>query len=237
MSLETIKSAGKKLTRAVAKNVTDSTALLLVASPIQAVADTFILEGIGKTLDALNINYMNMMSMTNENSINAKFGVAGITYLGAGWLYGRLRQVSRKAFGITDKTKERTQWLHDWIYTTAFSSGVLAGGYIYSQENDWWKIGSALAISAITQTVRGPLIGYSIDCYEDLLGFRECNRVTYPQTIKHSNRKIKVGVAILGIAASIALMAGLYSLTPKEWSDPNRSVERTHTQSLEIIVK
>ncbi len=233
MDMENLKNAGKRVAKGVAKDITTSTALLIVASPIQAVNDTVILEYLGKALDAGGINYIKMMAMTNESSINAKFGVAAITYCGIGWAYRNLRQVSKKSFGINDKTKERIHWLHDWIYTTAFSSGVLAGGYIYSQESNWWKIGTALAISAATQTIRGPLIGYSVDCYQDMLGFRECERTTYPKSVKKMGRKGKLAVAAGAVALSIGLMGILYNSTPFEWSNPKRLEERQQIQQLE----
>ena len=238
MNLESIvtygKNLGKKATREIVKDITTSTALLIVASPIQAVNDTLVLEYLGKTLDAANINYMNMMAMTNESSINAKFGVALITYCGIGWGYRNLREVSKKLFGITEKTKEKVQWLHDWIYTTLYSSGVLAGGYIYSHEDNWWKIGTALAISAATQTIRGPMIGYSVDCYQDMLGFKECKRKTYPKKVKNMSKKGKSIVAAGVLAASLGLMTAWYNIIPASWSNPNRlEEEKQQIQQLE----
>jgi len=232
---EDVRIGGRKLIRETAKSVCDSTALLAIASPIQAFADTVLLENIGKASDALGITFWNMSNltaMTNERSFNGKIGVAAITYCGIGWAYGRLRQVSRKAFGINDKSKEYIQGIHDWVFTALYSSGVLIGGYTYANEHDWQKIGFALGLSAATQIVRGPLIGYAVDCYEDLLGFKECGRVTYPQAIKNLGKKAKLGVAALGVAASVGLIATIYSLTPSDWSNnPNRLAERKQARA------
>ena len=90
-----------------------------------------------------------------------------------------------------------------------------------------------MTISAATQTIRGPLIGYSVDCYQDMLGFRECNRITYPEIVKNMGRKGKLSVAAGAIAASIGLMGLLYSLTPSEWNNPNRLKDRKHIEQIE----
>ncbi len=211
----------KKTSRFIARDITTSTALLIVASPFQAINDTYVLEYLGKAF-----NSDNMMAMTNESSIYAKFGVAAITYCGAGWGYRKGREVYRRLLGISDKTNEVIQGVNDWIYTAAYSSSVLIGGYLYSHESDWWKIGTALTISAASQSIRGPLIGYSVDCFQDMFGFKECNRTTYPSVVKRMGRKGKAVVAAGAVAASIGLMALLYNLTPSEWSNPNRLQER-----------
>ena len=78
------------------------------------------------------------------------------------------------------------------------------------------------------------MIGYSVDCFQDMFGFKKCERTTYPNAVKKMGRKGKLAVAAVAVAASIGLMGLLYSLTPSEWSNPNRLQERKqHIQQLE----
>jgi len=231
MPLEKLKKIGNKLKNGFYKNLSDSTALLIIASPIQTAVDTFGLEYLGRATNKLGADFIQLSAMSDENSIKAKIGVATLTYCGIGWLYGTSRDISRKVFKITQESKERIQWLHDWIYTAAFSSTVLGTAYIAGGENDTAKIATALTISAATQTIRGPLIGYSTDCFRDIFGFKECTRTTYPNLIKKMNSKSKKLVAAGAIATSLGLMSLIYTATPNNWQNRNSTSPQTPTQS------
>lgn len=220
---------GNKVGKQIDDAICVSTAIVVVSSPIQALADTAIAEAIGRgcyNLDIHFLNLNNLLSMTDGNSIGAKFGMAKLMYGGLGWAYGKLRDKSRKVFGLGDKSKESLQGLHDFIFTLTYSSSMLVGSYMLGGEHDWTKIGTALFIAGITQPVRGPYIGRFTDYYRDLLGLKECNRSTYPEKIKNLGRTAKLGVAALGVAASVGLMAAIYGLTPTEWNNSNRLAER-----------
>jgi hypothetical protein len=228
MTLEKTKYIGNKVKNALYKNLSDSTALLIVASPIQAAVDTFGLEYLGRATEKLGMDFIQLSAMSDENSINAKIGVATLTYCGIGWAYGTSRDISRKIFKINQESKEKIQWLHDWIYTAAFSSTVLGTAYALAGESDTTKIATALVISAATQTVRGPLIGYSTDCFRDMLKIKECKRTTYPDLVKQSTSKTKKLIAAGTVAASLGIMSLIYAATPNSWSNP--TPEETQSQ-------
>lgn len=215
------------LGKEVAKDITKSTALLVVATPFQVAIDTVLFELVGKGLDLTGVNkYVEMMAMTNSGSIDAKYNVALLTYFGIGFAYANLREVSRRYFGAADPKNERAINRHDLWYTAAFSTMTLGLGYAIKRKANAWQIGLALAINFVTQRKRGPWIGYSIDCFKDLLGFEECKRTTYPQRIKSLKKPFKVAVAAGVVAASLALTAGMYKLTPSYWSNPQRLEEK-----------
>jgi len=243
MNFESIKAIRQKTIKELALSFVSTTGILVASSPIQVVADTAINELVGKGADLLNITALHLnelAAMTNAKSIGGKCGMALLMYGGFGLLYDKVRNASREYFGLSNpkdmKTELRLQ-RHDFWLTMAYSSAMLIGGYHIFGEHDWGKIACATIVSGMTQPIRGPLVGFAMDCYKDFFGFKDCNRPTYPQAIKNLSKKAKAGVAVLGVAASIGLMAGMYSLTPAEWSNPHRHQARAHYQSLDDAVQ
>ena len=62
--------------------------------------------------------------MVNEVSVIARFLSTGLAYSGIGYLYGKGRDLWRKAFRITDKTREKIQTLNDVDYTAVFNLAI-----------------------------------------------------------------------------------------------------------------
>ncbi|MFH1501189.1 MAG: hypothetical protein ABIE22_04565 [archaeon] len=204
----------KDLKKGLTYHLVDSTAILAAIAPIWAVFDTSI-------------------GMEDEVSIMAKVNSALITYAGSGWLYGKLRDVSKRHFDITDKTKERIQGLHDFLYNATYS-GILTGlVYTASREPDIKKIGAAMAFAVGTAIVRGPIAGYSIDVGRDLAGLEECDRRLYPKIVKRRTPKLKLAIAASLIVSSLGMQALTYCLTPDkiDWfqNSPNQD-QITETQ-------
>lgn len=231
MSLESIISSGvslgKRLAKRAPRDCLNSTSLLIVATPVQAFNDTFGMElwgiYIAETPNAI-------IAMTDQASIQGKVGVAALTYAFAGPLYQICRGASERKLGITQKTWEPIQWIHDFIFTALYSSSVILGGYGYGYavtgEFDTKSVGLALGISCISQIIRGPLIGYSVDTGLDMWEYKECVRKTYPSKIKNMSKRGKLTTYFTAVAASLALTAGIYGLTPSSWSNPQRLQER-----------
>lgn len=194
-------------------HLVDGTATLTSMSPIWTVFDTSI-------------------GMEDEVSIKAKLGVVALTYAGSGWLYGRLRDVSKKKFRINDETRERTHGIHDFLYNAAYSSMLAGTMYTLSQEPSVWKICAAIGFAASSAVVRGPIAGYSIDVARDLTGLRECNRRSYPRLVKERAPRIKKALAASLVAASIGFQALVYHITPDkiEWGKNTQTSNQTYQQ-------
>jgi len=196
-------------------HLVDTTAVLTSMSPIWTVFDTSI-------------------GMEDETSIIAKAGVVLVSYAGSGWLYGKLRDVSKKHFEITDRSKEIIQGMHDFLYNAVYSSIFTGLIYTVSREPDPWKIAAAVGFAASTAVVRGPISGYSIDAARDLTGLKECNRRLYPRWVKNRTPKIKKAIAASLIAASIGAQVLTYHLSPDkiEWWKDSPSIKQTYQQPI-----
>ena len=87
------------------QHIVDSTALIVVASPIASVMEVFT------------------TTMTNDISIRARFFAAGLVYAGIGSLLARGRDGWRKLFKVTQKSKEKVQYVCDAVYGAVFNLG------------------------------------------------------------------------------------------------------------------
>ncbi|MBI4163512.1 MAG: hypothetical protein HY512_01500 [Candidatus Aenigmarchaeota archaeon] len=186
----------KKALEGLRDNMVNSTAVLVCTHPIYAFLET------------------GAFKMTHQVSINARYNVTMLMYggLGLGLTYGR--KLSRQFFNITDKTNEWTQFAHDALYTLAVSLPINPPFYLWSGETDVKKIAIGTVVNSCVSGVIGPMLGYFIDVYRDLVGIEKCERPTYPKTIKSLRPTIKKSLAAGLVAASIGLTAGVYSLTP-----------------------
>lgn len=259
LTWEDWKGIGRKCRKELATSFVTTTAILVASNPIQVAADTFINEYLGLVADAANFTWLglnNLMAMTDGKSWGGKQGMALMMYGGFGLAYSKLRAKSIKYFGIPPPRKlngpddrhtpeeirdEVRLAKHDFWLTAAYSSAMLVAGYHIFGEHNWTKIACATITSCLTQPVRGPLVGYMMDVFKDLIGLQECHRPTYPQSVRRLGRLPKFGVALAGVAASLALMAGEYHLTPSEWDNPHRLAERiedrkVHPRGFQYIV-
>ncbi|MEK6829702.1 MAG: hypothetical protein AABY15_06290 [Nanoarchaeota archaeon] len=170
-----------------------STALLAASTPIFAVVETM---GLG---------------MSNEVSLNARLLAAGLTYGGLGFLAVKGRDSYRKFLKITDKTKERTQQIHDSVYGGLWNLAIAPPFYYAAGVRDIEQIAGGTAIGILFGLTSGGLMGYAIDTYRDLTGIKESARV--PESIRNKSSKFKLGLAAAITATSIALTAGVYGIT------------------------
>jgi len=151
--------------------------------------------------------------MTDQVSIKSRLTVAALSYAGFGSIYSKGRDLSRKIFHISDKTKERIQTFHDSTYTFAFNLALMPPIYLLMGSNLKQALIGGVS-GAFMGTFFGPVMGYSIDVARDLTGLQDCERDAYPNSVKMQKPFIKKGLAGLLTAGSIAAMAGIYALTP-----------------------
>jgi len=178
-------------------HIVDSTALLAESTPVFAAFE------------------VGLAGMSDEVSLNARLFAAGLTYFGGmGYFYGKGRDLYRKALHITDKTKERKQTIHDAIYTGLFNLIAAPIIYVGAGSRDIKEIAIGTASAVAFGAINGAPLGYSVDLFRDLTGLKECGRPSYPKLLKKQNSKIKKSLAVLAVAASVALTAGIYALTP-----------------------
>ncbi|MFH1591741.1 MAG: L-alanine exporter AlaE [Candidatus Woesearchaeota archaeon] len=176
-------------------HVVDTTALLTSTNPIYSASEVWI------------------AGMSDQVSIDSRLTVAGISYAGMGFAFARGRDLSRRIFKITGETKEKIQVFHDMAFTSAFNLAIAPLIYL-SMGADLKQAAIGGLSAAVLSIGMGPIMGYSIDVGRDLTGLGNCERRTYPDLVRRRNPKVKKGLAALLVAASIGLIAGIYSLTP-----------------------
>ncbi len=178
---------------------TDSTSLLAVLTPIFAAFETGV------------------AGMSDEVSTNARLTAAGLTYFaGMGGLWGKGNDISRKIFKITDKSKEKTQSIHDCLYSGAFNVVVMPIVYITSGTRDVKEIAIGTSMAVAYGLTQGPVLRYAVGVGRDLVGLNVYERRTYPELVRKQRPTVKKGLAAFLTAASIGLTAGVYSLTPEK---------------------
>lgn len=186
----------EKFKEYVKNNVVDSTAMLAVATPVFAGLETLVL------------------GMSNEVSSHARLLTAGLGYVGFGYAITKGRDVYRKAVNVNDKSKKRTQLIHDTVYGALFNLVIGPPFYLLAGARDLTEIIGGTLIGMGYGLVSGSLMGYSIDTYRDLTGIKESQRL--PSFIKKKSSKFKLGVAAMITAASIALTSGIYAIVPEK---------------------
>ncbi len=195
-------------------HVVDTTSLLTISNPLYSLFETTI------------------SGMSDEVSINARVFVAKISYLGIGSLYARGRDLSRRIFKITKESSEKTQQIHDSLYSALFNTMFAPPVYMYSGA-DRKEVLIGGCVAALFGLVSGPLMGWGIDVGRDLTGLGKCERKTYPSFIKKRGKMIKKGLATASITASIGLMGLIYNLTPDEQIIPESQIEQVEVGKLE----
>lgn len=201
-------------------HIIDSTACLAEASPVFSIFE------------------VGVAGLSDATSINARLLSAGLFYGGLGYLFAKGRDLSRKIFRITDKTKEKIQYVHDAAYAGVFTLVTSPPIYAVSQalageDIDLTKIAIGTATATLLGGANGSPVGYTIDVFRDLSGIKECNRPSYPNFIKKQSSKVKKGILAGMIAASIGLMWLTYSLTPDEKHKTSYHEKQTVEQRIE----
>ena len=176
----------------------DSTAVCTVANPIYALIET------------------NVAGMSDETSIKARILGTLLTYVGMGSAISKGSDFSRKLFKITDKTKEKIQFIHDATYLAAFNAAIGPIFYYASGSRDPKEIALGTLGGLCFGLVSGYPFRYSIDTHRDLSGLGVCERKSYPSLIKNRSSKFKKSLVGFLAAASIATTIGIYALTPEK---------------------
>lgn len=177
-------------------HIVDSTAYLTASYPVYTAIDTMV------------------AGIADDISINTRILGGVLTYGGLGWAIGKGRDLSKKMFKITDKTKERYQQIHDSLYLATINIPLGAGMYTLAGETDIKKIAIGTGLGVAFGLFMGPWIGYAVDSARDLIGLDECKRKFYPKSIQKLGPKIKKGLAVALTAASIGIMSLMYALSP-----------------------
>jgi len=183
--------------RTVARNlrqhVTDSTSMLVESTPVFAAFE------------------VGVAGMTNTVSLNTRVAAAGLAYLILGYVYGKGRDLWRGHFGITQESEEKIQKKNDRLYTAAFNA--ILSPIIYGLTGaEGLQILTGTGICVGLGLVNGWPMGYVMDAYRDLTGFEECKRTSYPKIIKRQSPAVKLGLAAMLAAGSLALTDGIYKL-------------------------
>lgn len=182
------------------QHMIDTSSILVCSNPIMSFVENVVI------------------GMPDEVSIKARGIASLVAFLGAGSLFSRGRDASRKAFNVGQASSERKQLLHDLCYQMGFTAFNLALYRFCGAETHEMIEGAAFAIGI--SAVKGPIKGYAIDSFRDLAGIEESSRL--PISIKSLSPKVKKGIIAAAIVSSIALMGIIYnSTTPKPPKNTN----------------
>lgn len=196
-----IRDLGRKTLEYGKKHIVDTTALLSSTNPFYGLLE--------KTV----------YGMSNETSINARVNIAKMSYLGLGLIFAKGRDLSRKLFNISDKTKESTQTVHDGLYSSAFNAALGPILYTLSGSQDWKEITVATLGNIVLSFPTGIVAGYAIDAARDLTGIEESIRI--PKSVRNINPNLKKTIVAVLVGASLGLMALIYSFTPDKITSQN----------------
>ncbi len=203
---QTVKNLAGKITTGLKYHIVDTTALNTLANPI---------------FQALEVT---VYRMSDQVSLNARVFASTVGYLGVGFVLARGRDLSRYVFGITNKTKEKVQRLHDKTYLTVFNAGFAPTMYVCSGEADPIKIGTGTAIAMALGWFTGDYFGYAVDSFRDLAGLEKCERKFYQDLIKRQKPSVKKGLAALLVGTSVVINYGVYKLTPDKSIAPENTL-------------
>lgn len=200
----------KKIAERLKFHAVDTTALLTASNPI---------------FSALEVT---ACGMSDELSIHARLLATGTAYAGIGTLFRMGRDFSRRIFEINDQTKERTQGIHDTLYAMGFNLLISPPMYILAGARSLKEIAAGTALGVGFGLAGGWPMGYAIDVFSDLTGLQKSERKSYPEIIRKQKSKIKKGLAVSLTLGSIALMSGIYALTPDKQEPINKEIPAIH---------
>src|SRR3989344_3576605 len=188
-----------KIAKNVGYHLADSTAIIAESTPIFAGFEVGI------------------AGMPKEASENARMFAAKLAFCGAGWVYGKGRNLGRKLFHITDYSSEKAQAVYDMAYAAAFNLALSIPVYRFICDvKDWKQIAIGTGCAATFGAVNGGPLGYAIGAFRDMVGLEECNRKSYPDLIKQRSPLVKKGIAAGLVAALLGLTGLIYSFAPDQ---------------------
>jgi hypothetical protein len=189
--------------------IKENTSSHIIDGIAQATAYTPIFTGI-----ELYIN-----GMTDDVSLNARLLAVALTFGGFATLFGKGREKWRNQFNITQESPEKLQLKHDSLYGGAFNLGIVPFFYLAAGTSDPKELAFGTGMGIIFGLTSTPLIGYAMDTYKDFTGLAESPRL--PQKIKSLDKKVKIGLAGILTATSLALTAGIYQISPDKFEGNN----------------
>lgn len=180
-----------KIINATKNYFVDTTGSVLASIPIYATIETFV------------------AGMNVEVSLESRIKIVTIRYCGLGMVYAKGRDLSRKIFKIEKESSETKKIIHDSVFTSAFNFPIATLFYLSSGAST----GQALIASAcngLFGMISGPIMGYNIDVFRDLMGTRNSERT--PSFIKNIGKSKKKLIAAGLILTSLLATAGVYTL-------------------------
>ncbi|MBT3642408.1 hypothetical protein HN604_01565 [archaeon] len=183
----------KRIYEGLRNHVVDSTTIMAESFPFFAAYET------------------KLAGMEADISMNAKYLGASITYAGLGFAFSKGRDVWRKKFKISDRSKEKLQAAHDILYTAAFNGAFLPALYYSSGERDLETLAVGTGLGIAVAGANSYFLGSAIDIGRDLTGIETCDRKIYPHLIKDRSPKIKKSIAAGLVVGSIGLMSLIYN--------------------------
>jgi hypothetical protein len=194
----------------------DSTSLLAASNPIYAGFE------------------VGVAGMSDWASMKARLIATGLSYFGGmGWMFGKGRNLWRKRFGITDRSREGVQSVHDALFSGAFNLALSPPIYLASGVTDLRQLTIGVVTATAFGFVQGPWLGYSVGVGRDLSGLEKCDRRTYPDLIRRQSSSFKRTLGAGLVATSVGLMSLIYSATPNGNVNPENQ-QTTTQQAMEI---
>jgi hypothetical protein len=186
----------------VKKNTIDATAMYVVATPIYAFAETFL----------LGLNDATSKGMRWFSIWTAYLGVASALSFG--------RDYSRKKLHITDESNELVQTTNDNTYSGSIG---LVGLIITPLVCKYFDVPESSQVfwttvveTGLATTLVGALSYYNVDFFRDLTGLKESARV--PTYLKNKSSGFKTRSLAAIMLLSMGLTAGVYSV-PQDLKD------------------
>ncbi|MBR9693421.1 hypothetical protein GOV07_05885 [Candidatus Woesearchaeota archaeon] len=174
--------------------LSDSTAVATIYTPVYAFGETVV------------------AGMSHALSQDARLLGLLTIYGGLGKLIGYGRDLSEKAFKITDETSKTVKNIHDTLYLAATGLIINPPFYFAVGSRDPKEIFWGTVFGVGVGAAAGIPMGYALDWFRDLTGVQESKRL--PPIMKHASAKTKKKIAASLVAAGIALTAVVYNVVP-----------------------
>lgn len=156
----------RKVGKGLAGHLTDCTAIIAESMPPFAFFETLPQQYYGA-------------GMSPEVSLNTRLLATATAFGGLGYLYAAGRRASRRIFRLTPESSEKSQQIHDVVYTGAFNMVLSPIFYLAAGESDPKKIAIGTAWGAALGAVNGGPMGYAVDVFNDLVGTRPNDRLPH----------------------------------------------------------
>ena len=180
----------EKIKYEIKRHLSDVTSIATVCNPIYATLETCV------------------VGMSDLVSIKSRLMNTGLLYAGLASLT-KIRDYTKKLFGITKKSREIAKGVHDVLFAAVFIVGLKPLIYLAAGESDWRKITlGTLGSLGVGAAIAWPL-GRFVDGYRELLGVEETGRL--PEFVEKRSSRTKKTLAALLTGAAVAVTAAVYA--------------------------